>query len=550
MNSWGSISVKKRIVSVFFAVLLVIMILPVTAQAAGSLSNFTKANTYNGQFSDVPSGQWYAPYVQAAYEYGLMTGTSATTFSPGKNLTIAEALKMAACLHSIYNKGAADFSAGTPWYQPYLDYALDNGIISAPYANYTADATRSDFAVIFANALPDEALAVMNSVDDDAIPDVKLSYSYGPAVYKLYRAGILTGSDSAGTFKPTSSIQRSEVAAIAARMASVSYRKSLTLGSGSISAADIAAKCTPAVFYIELYDSKNEKLGNASGFFIDSSGLAVTNLHVIELASSAKITTKDGKQYDVSGFLGYDEPADLAYIQIDGSGFPALTIGNSKAMATGSAVYAIGYPKGVDQTVSSGIITNAGHKINDVSNFLIDTPISPGSSGGALVDANGQVIGVTRASYINGQNMNLAAPIDLLGSITKGACQPLSVLNNPAVAKIEYYNDFTSAPSFTSVSKTNPSDSYFRRGDGYVSTSFYYKTSAMTMNTDDAISVYIALLRNQGFGYDSNDTVTDGIRVIKIRYYYSYASKTYVGVGTDRYDGEDYVLVYVEKSTK
>jgi hypothetical protein len=220
---------KKRILSLVLVLVLAFSVLPIAAEAAGTLSNFGKVNTYQaGQFTDV-SNEWFAPSVQAAYEYGLMGGTSGATFSPAKNLTVAEALKIAACLHSIYNTGAASFPQADPWWQPYVDYALQNGIIAGAFANYTANATRSDFAVIFAAALPDEALTVRNTIDDNAIPDVKLSYSYGPAVYKLYRAGILTGSDAAGTFYPSTYITRDAVAAIVARMAVPDLRKTLTL---------------------------------------------------------------------------------------------------------------------------------------------------------------------------------------------------------------------------------------------------------------------------------------------------------------------------------
>ena len=542
---------KKRAIAVFLAVLLVVCVLPATSYAAGSLTNFTKVNAYSqGQFSDV-SNEWFATYVQAAYEYGLMTGTGAKTFSPGNNLTIAEAVKMAACLHSIYNTGKAEFSGGTPWYQPYVDYALAKGIISAPYANYTANATRADFAVLFAAALPDTALTVMNNIDDNAIPDVQLGYSYGPAVYKLYRAGILTGSDATGTFKPTSSIQRSEVAAIVVRMANASYRQSLTLtGSGGQSSSAIAAKCAPAVFYIELYDAEGEKLGSGSGFFIDSSGIAVTCFHVIELASSAKITTKDGKKYDVDGFLGYNEQKDLAIIQVNGSGFTTLSVGNSKALATGSSVFAIGYPKGIDQTISSGLITNASHEVDGVNNLLTDAAISPGSSGGALVNAYGQVVGVTRAYYVNGQNLNLAAPIDLLDGIARAAVQPLSALNSCYVSELKYYKDYNPAPDLASITGRQYDDFAYTSdpGRGFKSCFYYYDAGKMTMNIDDAINVYITLLRSCGFSYAFTESYTNGIRTVSYRDYYNPYYGVYVAVAKERYGGIDYIDIWLYKN--
>lgn len=77
-----------------------------------------------GPFTDVPAGAWYAKDVESAVANGLVNGTSATTFSPDKNLTYAEAVKLAAAMHKKMTTGTADFAVGTPWYQTYVDYAI------------------------------------------------------------------------------------------------------------------------------------------------------------------------------------------------------------------------------------------------------------------------------------------------------------------------------------------------------------------------------------------------------------------------------------------
>lgn len=194
--------------------------------------HFSHANVYNqGQFSDVPADQWYTDGVKQAFEFGLMNGVSARQFDPQGNVTIAQAITMAARIHSIYTTGSESFMQGDPWYQVYLDYAFQNGIIS--YAFYNADvtknATRAQFAEIFANALPEEALAPANDVVDGAIPDVPMTEAYAAHVYKLYRAGILNGSDVNGTFFPASYITRQEAATIVSRMAESGNRKTFTL---------------------------------------------------------------------------------------------------------------------------------------------------------------------------------------------------------------------------------------------------------------------------------------------------------------------------------
>lgn len=222
---------KNRLLSLLLALVMVLGLCS-TAFAAEGVSNFKQVNTYtDGQFTDVPNGQWYAATVKRAYELGLMKGTgNGTTFSPNGNITIAETLALACRLHSTYYGNGTQFVQGSPWYQVYVDYAIANGIIAADdYASYTAKATRADFVTILAASMPASALPAMNTVDDGMIPDIASGAVYYDNAYRMYRAGILTGSDDLGTFRATSNIMRSEVAAIVVRMADASQRKSITL---------------------------------------------------------------------------------------------------------------------------------------------------------------------------------------------------------------------------------------------------------------------------------------------------------------------------------
>ena len=234
---------KKRLLSLLLTGALCLS-LSAPALAAG-LENFQKTNTYTaGQFTDVPAGEWYAANVQAAYELGLMEGSSASTFNPSGNLTIAEALVLACRLHSTYVGDGATFAgSGGAWYQPYVDYAVETAILSpGTYSDYTATATRAQFASILAAALPAEALTAINSVT--ALPDVAADAAYAPAALSLYNAGVLTGSDAAGSFKPDTTIQRSEVATIVTRMADPSLRKTFTLTTGETTQPEESASST------------------------------------------------------------------------------------------------------------------------------------------------------------------------------------------------------------------------------------------------------------------------------------------------------------------
>ncbi len=207
---------------------------PVIPPATSTEFHFPRVATYTqGQFTDVPPSQWFTANVANAVEFGLMKGNSATTFNPYGDVTLAEAITMAARIHAIYTTGTESFdqASGGKWYQVYLDYAYQNGIINNSY--YTCDvtkkATRAQYAEIFANSLPGKGLEARNNVADNAIPDVPMSQSYADSVYKLYRAGILTGGDVLGTFSPKTYITRAESATIVARMADTDNRMSFTL---------------------------------------------------------------------------------------------------------------------------------------------------------------------------------------------------------------------------------------------------------------------------------------------------------------------------------
>lgn len=207
---------KKKVLSLVMALVLSLTLLPLSALAAGMT------------FTDVPAGEWYYNDVKQAVESGLINGKTATAYCPNDNLSYAEAVKLAACMHQKYTTGAVTLQNGSPWYQSYVDYAKANGIISKDYS-WNAKATRAGYMEIFAAALPAKALAAKNTVNDGSIPDVPMTHPQASAIYKLYRAGILQGSDSQHSCKPDSSIRRSEVAAILTRMMDSSKRLSFSM---------------------------------------------------------------------------------------------------------------------------------------------------------------------------------------------------------------------------------------------------------------------------------------------------------------------------------
>ena len=209
---------RTRLLSILLAVLFVAGMVTVPAAAA------------DFPFVDVSPEAWYYNDVKTAYEGGLVNGKTTTTFCPTDNLTYAEAVKLAACMHQKYTTGVVSLVNGDPWYKSFADYAKMNGIISKDYG-WNDKATRAGYMEIFANALPDSALTAKNDVPDGSIPDVSMAHPQAAAIYKLYRAGILQGSDDTygGVWtrhlcKPADPIKRSEVAAILTRMMFVDKR--------------------------------------------------------------------------------------------------------------------------------------------------------------------------------------------------------------------------------------------------------------------------------------------------------------------------------------
>lgn len=179
-------------------------------------------------FSDVPSNAWYAQDVAAAERSGILQGTGNGRFSPDGNLTLAQAITMAARTYAYERGETIPKTGGSTWYSDFLQYASDKGICAigefgAAYDNFC---NRLTMAKLFARVVPESTATQRNDVT--TLPDVQ-SVSENQAVFTLYQLGILTGSDKYGTFHPYQYIKRSETAAILNRVLDPDMRKSFTL---------------------------------------------------------------------------------------------------------------------------------------------------------------------------------------------------------------------------------------------------------------------------------------------------------------------------------
>jgi hypothetical protein len=168
-----------------------------------------------------------------------------------------------------------------------------------------------------------------------------------------------------------------------------------------LSAEDVYTKCSNATVQV------NTNLGLGSGFFI-SSGKIVTSYHVIEGASSIKVLLNDGHSYDVEYILGYSKELDIAIlsIPIETEYLPL----NNYSLKVGEAIYAIGNPLGLTDTFTDGIISNISRYVSNVDYIQINAAITHGNSGGPLINAYGEVIGIN-SSGIEGEDLNFAINI-------------------------------------------------------------------------------------------------------------------------------------------
>ena len=166
------------------------------------------------------------------------------------------------------------------------------------------------------------------------------------------------------------------------------------------------AKCNPAVFTIRT------SAGQGSGFFINENGLAVTNHHVLKGSTNATIYMANGKQYRVREIRYSDKGQDYAIFTVDLSGsVPYLSLFKGKPKI-GEKVYAIGSPQGLENTFTSGIVS----QLRGDYQIQIDASTDHGSSGGALLNAHGEAIGITSAGMSTnlGANLNFAISTELI----------------------------------------------------------------------------------------------------------------------------------------
>jgi serine protease Do len=158
--------------------------------------------------------------------------------------------------------------------------------------------------------------------------------------------------------------------------------------------------------------------GSGSGFIINANGQILTNSHVVNGTNTVTVKLKDGRTFQ-GHVQGEDPVTDVAVVKIDANNLPIIAVGNSDVLQPGEAVIAIGNPLGLDNTVTSGIISATGRSASDIGasdkrvDYLqTDAAINPGNSGGPLLNIRGEVIGMNTAIIRGAQGLGFAIPIN------------------------------------------------------------------------------------------------------------------------------------------
>lgn len=166
------------------------------------------------------------------------------------------------------------------------------------------------------------------------------------------------------------------------------------------------------------FPQEYQQRGQGSGFIVDSSGIILTNSHVVKGADKVTVTLRDGRQFQ-GEVRGSDDPSDLAVVKINGNNLPVAPLGNSSEVQVGDWAIALGNPLGLDNTVTLGIVSTLNRPSSQVGipdkrlDFIqTDAAINPGNSGGPLLNDRGEVIGINTAIRADGQGIGFAIPID------------------------------------------------------------------------------------------------------------------------------------------
>lgn len=216
----------------------------------------------------------------------------------------------------------------------------------------------------------------------------------------------------------------------------------IAFGQIALTTAQIAKRVSPAVVVIQGKTDSGNVVG--SGFIISTDGKIVTNLHVIRDMNTAQVHLANGETfdsisstatipppksfvYDGMTVLAIDEGKDLAIIQISGHNLTPLDMGNSDALSVGEPLVIVGSPRGLEGTVTAGILSSVRDSGDGFKVLQTDASVNPGNSGGPLLNNKGQAIGVVSFKLRSAEGLNFAIPINYVRGLLNNLHEPMTL---------------------------------------------------------------------------------------------------------------------------
>lgn len=305
----------------------------------------------------------------------------------------------------------------------------------------------------------------------------------------------------------------------------------LSLGADCISqeltSEQIYENVNDAVVVVISYDFNGNMANQGSGVVLNDKGYVVTNYHVFAECERLEIKHYD-KIIRYTDIIGADVEKDILILKIEDNTFPSIPMADVANLKVGQRVYAIGSPLGLENSMSEGIISGLRNVDELRRNFIqITASISPGSSGGAVVNSKGELIGISTLSVKGGQNLNFAIPVnDILLVQISSYSDKKSIESNNLYYKgfNAYYNGkYSEAVEFLSeYIKLNPDKAkgYYDRGSAYGKLGKFAEaisdfTLAIDIKPDDA-EAYLRRGVSYGKSAKYTEAISDFTRSIKI----------------------------------
>lgn len=225
----------------------------------------------------------------------------------------------------------------------------------------------------------------------------------------------------------------------------------------------IYEKVNDAVVIVLAYDVNDKPINQGSGVVISNDGYIITNYHVMKNASKVNILHND-LLFENAELIGGDEESDILFIKIPKSDLSVIETPESDDVKIGQKIYAIGSPLGYENTISDGIVSGY-RKFDKINLIQITASISPGSSGGAVVNSKGELIGISTYTIAEGQNINFAIPLkDILNTEMKPYVYNPTVTIENTVQKADTEKQIKTIPKNSKIYNPKAVE-YFNKGE-------------------------------------------------------------------------------------